>query len=52
MSASRSPRRCWAYRPAACQEILPPRTENSIGDAIFVKGVGEGHRAIDVPTGE
>jgi uncharacterized protein (DUF1330 family) len=39
--------RAW-YESAAYQDILPLRTDNSEGDAIFVEGVSDEHRATDV----
>jgi uncharacterized protein (DUF1330 family) len=39
--------RAW-YESTAYQDILPLRTDNSEGDAIFVEGVSDGHWATDV----
>ncbi|MDQ0473484.1 DUF1330 domain-containing protein [Labrys wisconsinensis] len=36
------------YASPAYQAILPLRTQNSVGDVIFVDGVPEDHRATDV----
>jgi uncharacterized protein (DUF1330 family) len=36
------------YASPAYQAILPLRTENSLGEAILVDGVGPEHRATDV----
>lgn len=38
------------YHSAAYQEILPLRTENSVGDTFIVDGVSENYRATDILT--
>ncbi|MGW7001784.1 DUF1330 domain-containing protein [Streptomyces sp. NPDC054933] len=42
--------RAW-YASPAYQEILPLRTENSVGDVVLVQGVSPEHHATDVLAG-
>lgn len=44
---SREQARSW-YDSPAYREILPLRTEHSVGEAILVDGVGPEHRATDI----
>lgn len=39
------------YASPAYQRILPLRTMNSVGDVVFVDGVAEPHKAIDIHGG-
>jgi uncharacterized protein (DUF1330 family) len=39
------------YESAAYQEILPLRTQNSVGTALLIEGVDADHRATDVLVG-